>query len=90
MDMEHAEIGPGRSCAQGERLPVGEVRREERRPEGELGWRPAWRKELAAGAVGTWASLLEWSSARELLPAPAPGKEGGEEDEHALVGRGGA
>jgi hypothetical protein len=25
------------------------ARREKRRPEGELGWRPAWRKELAAG-----------------------------------------
>jgi hypothetical protein len=27
MDMEHAEIGPRRSCAQGQRLPVGEVHR---------------------------------------------------------------
>jgi hypothetical protein len=32
------------------RLPWEEqrARREKRRPEGELGWRPAWRKELAA------------------------------------------
>jgi hypothetical protein len=39
----------GSSCAQPWGRQEQGARREERRPEGQLGWRPAWRKELAAG-----------------------------------------
>jgi hypothetical protein len=59
------------SCAQPWGRQKHGARREERRPEGELGWRPAWRKELAAGE-----GWRPWESrgTRVLQGASAPAR----------------